>query len=68
MGELISYLRKLRQARRLDRQDLADAIGIHVNSLGDWERRQSVPRLDSFIAWAQTLGYNVTLTPLDPTP
>ncbi len=60
---LVHELRRRRQRLRLSQRALAARIIVHKTSLQRWEIRKAEPRLDSFCAWAEELGYDVVLRP-----
>ncbi len=60
---LVGELRQRRQRLGLSQRGLAMRVGVHKTSLQHWERRKMEPRLDSFCAWAEELGYDVVLRP-----
>jgi DNA-binding XRE family transcriptional regulator len=62
MRALLTTLISARAEQKLTCEGIAEKIGCHRNSVNGWENQRNCPNLDSFIAWAQTLGYEVTLT------
>lgn len=42
-------IKELRQRLGMSRGELAVALGVHPNAIGNWERREGKPRMN--IAW-----------------
>lgn len=62
-------LQAAREARDLTRQDLADAVGVHYQTVGYLERGEYSPSLVLALRIADTLGATVEeLFSLDPFP
>ena len=49
-------LRAAREAANLTRGALADAAGVHVSSITEWEAGRQVPRIDKVAALARALS------------
>ena len=62
-NELSVALRSTRLAKGETQAQLAKRIGIVPKLLSRWECQWTAPRHDLLIAWANALGFNVTLTP-----
>ncbi len=60
---LVHELRGRRQRLGLSQRGLAARIIVDKTSLQRWERRKTEPRLDSFCAWAEELGFDIVLVP-----
>lgn len=58
---IISELRKARVKRGIGQDILCEKIGITKNLLSRWECGQVQPRLFNIQAWANSLGYEITL-------
>lgn len=63
LNPLIKTLRNFRLAAGIPTTQLGIKTGLGVNSIRNWERGHNFPVLPNFIAWANALGYDVTLTP-----
>lgn len=62
-------LQAAREARDLSRQDLADAVGVHYQTVGYLERGEYSPSLVLALRIADVLGVTVeALFSLDPFP
>jgi DNA-binding XRE family transcriptional regulator len=70
VGEQVhNRLQAAREARDLSRQDLADAVGVHYQTVGYLERGEYSPSLVLALRIADTLGLTVEeLFSLDPFP
>lgn len=55
-------LRRLREARGLSRQEIANRIGRSKDMLRAYERGRSVPPISVAFVWARTLGRKLKLT------
>lgn len=49
----------------LTRVEVAEASGIHRNTLETMERGKRGPSLHTFDAWARGMGYRLTLEPIE---
>ncbi len=69
-GEQVhNRLQAAREARDLSRQDLAEAVGVHYQTVGYLERGEYSPSLVLALRIADTLGLAVEeLFSLDPFP
>ena len=56
METLGSRLKELRRQRNLTQQKIADALGVSKTSVIYWEKDENVPKHESLIALAKTLG------------
>ena len=56
METLGSRLKALRRQRNLTQQKIADALGVSKTSVIYWEKDENVPKHESLIALARTLG------------
>ena len=43
-SELGTRIRRARERKRWTQQQLADALGVSVRAIGNWERDEAVPR------------------------
>lgn len=57
-------LYEYRCERRISRRKLVDRIGTDANQLAAWERGEKSPRLFILISWANSLGFDLVLTPI----
>lgn len=60
---LTEKLRDVRWNSDFTIDEIARRIGTHRNSLSGWELGTHSPQLKSFVAWADTMGYDVVLSP-----
>ena len=60
---LIRALRDARLASATNQISLTQTIGVSANIISHWESGRHEPRLSLLIAWANALGFDVTLTP-----
>jgi len=58
--QMIAVLQKTARIARLRKLDIATASGYAYSSVDRWYRHKD-PRLNQFIDWAETMGYEVTL-------
>lgn len=58
-------LRTIRQKQGHSLADIASRIGITMTRLGCWERGNHRPTLDEVDRWAQALGYELELLPVE---
>ncbi len=57
MSETIGErLRRLRKKSGLTQEELADAVGVHENSVSRWENNELTPKTQSIKALAKALG------------
>lgn len=52
-------LKQLRKDRKLTQQQLADKVGVSKTSIIYWEKDENIPKHDSLVALADTLGCNI---------
>jgi ribosome-binding protein aMBF1 (putative translation factor) len=57
--DLGTRIRRARERKRWSQQDLADAIGVAVRTVGSWERGEAVPR-NALGALEDVLGMDLT--------
>jgi hypothetical protein len=57
----VDHLR--RRAGRRGRTGVALRLGVHRNTVRNWELGHSDPGLSDFLAWAHLMGLSVTLSP-----
>jgi transcriptional regulator with XRE-family HTH domain len=62
---LLDTLTAARAERGRKGASLANQIGVSLNSIGHWESGGVVPNARNFVAWADALGYDVTLVRRD---
>ena len=60
---IIKQLRRARCAQALTADELAAKIGCPTSSIWKWESGTSCPLFLNLEAWANALGYDITLTP-----
>lgn len=58
---VVKQLRQIRLSKRIRQGILADDIGYHRETLGDWERGKRLPRLASLIDWCDALNVRLTV-------
>ena len=56
---LYNRIESVRQARGLSRQQLADAVGVHYQTIGYLERGEYSPSLTLALRLAEVLGHGV---------
>lgn len=61
MIEIITQLKTERQKLKLSQIALAELVGIDYKAISLWERGQRRMYTDTFIAWANALGYELSL-------
>lgn len=61
MNPLIAELRNARAARGLSKAKLARRAGVLRQELERWEAGRVRPNVDTFVAWANALGFDVLL-------
>ena len=59
--ELIEILRAERCRQKIYQSVLSEDMGFGGNAVWRWEGGHGRPSIDSFIAWANGLGYEVVL-------
>lgn len=57
--EMSACLRELRARKRVTQQEVADAVGVDVTSIYNYENGRTVPTFE--IAWRLADYYNVSL-------
>ena len=60
-SEIIALLRKARRDQGLTQDELAERIGVSLDTLRRWERRQRDPKFSDVVAWAEELGVEITV-------
>ena len=60
-GDLIAVLKRRRCVLKLSQADLAARVGVADSQISRWEKRRQAPSLDALCAWAQELGYGISL-------
>lgn len=55
-------LRELRQDRGLFRRDMAAILGVHENSIGNWDRGVNSPGVYHAIGYARTFHHELVVT------
>lgn len=58
---LLAELRRIRIARRVTQQALADRLGLHRNTIDLWERGERRPAPSELCRWAAALDHDVAL-------
>ena len=58
-SELGTRIRRARERKRWTQQQLADALGVSVRAIGNWERDEAVPR-NTIGALEELLGVDLT--------
>lgn len=61
-GGLLAELRRIRIEKDIGQEILCERIGIPRNTLSGWECGHMKPGLFLLQAWANALGYELTLT------
>ena len=64
-AQFASELKNARKERGWILPDLGEKIKISRAQIGKYERSDCCPDLDTFIKWAETLGYEVVITHKD---
>ncbi len=62
---LLAALRAERLARGVSLDQLGQRAGFAHDLIGKWERGARSPRLANAVAWANALGFDLTLAALD---
>lgn len=58
---VVRELIAVRKAWNMSQDDLADLIGVKPGTLAKYETGLYQPRLSQLIAWANALGYDLTI-------
>lgn len=53
----------IRKAWKLTRQEIADRMGTHQETIWRYETDRNDPRISVLERWADTLGYEIVLRP-----
>ena len=56
MTTIGDQIKALRKRAGISREDLADAVGVHVNTLYSWENDITFPSLPNLVTMAGVLG------------
>lgn len=67
LDPLCAHLRAERLNRGLSLRAVALPMGLSATHLSGYENGRAKPSLPTLHAWAYLLGYDVTLTPRQPT-
>lgn len=52
-------IKRARQLRRMTQRDLAEAVGVNLSSVVDWESNKSFPARNKFVI-EEVLGITIT--------
>ena len=55
----VPTLKSLRESANLTQPELSRRMGVGIRIIGDWERRESLPRFDRAISLAKELGISL---------
>jgi transcriptional regulator with XRE-family HTH domain len=61
--ELAAKLRMERRIKELTQQQVAEAVGLDRDHISGFETGSKHPRLHTFVAWADRLGFEVIVQP-----
>ena len=61
--ELTAKLRLERRIKELTQLEVADAIGLDRDHISGFETGTRNPKLHTFVAWADQLGFEVVMQP-----
>ena len=61
LHSVVVELIAVRLAWNMTQADLADLIGVHKNTMTKYETGVYQPKLSHLIAWANALGYDLTI-------
>ncbi|GAA4059653.1 helix-turn-helix transcriptional regulator [Actinomadura miaoliensis] len=61
--QIVEALAQARHDRELSLRVVAGLLGLQPSAVHHWERGRRDPQLTTVIAWANLLGYDLTLTP-----
>ena len=61
--EIIACLRRERLGREITQFEIAERAGSSKSDIGGYENGRHLPRLHTLEAWAEVLGYELTLQP-----
>lgn len=61
--ELAAKLRLERRMKELTQLQVADIVGVDRDDISGYETGRKNPRFDTMVAWAQGLGFELTLQP-----
>jgi transcriptional regulator with XRE-family HTH domain len=61
MVEPGATLREIRKARKMTLREIGDKIGKSVSYLSEVERGKVGVRIQTLIAWAEVLGYDIEI-------
>ena len=59
--EIAAYLRAVRIEEGITLQSVADAIGVSLSAVSNWETQGHIPLGDNLLRWAYSLGCTVTV-------
>lgn len=59
--DLRTLLKEIREEQGLSRSAVAERLEVNSTNIRDWEEGLTNPRLDTVIAWAAALGYELDL-------
>lgn len=61
--EIAARLRLERRIRELTQVEVADIVGVDRDDISGYETGKKNPRFDTFVAWAQALGFEFVIQP-----
>ena len=62
---IIDDLRNLRREQNINYEKLSKIIGTSPKAIEHWERKITQPTLSNFCRWAEALGYELDLHPIN---
>lgn len=63
---LVASLKQRRKIQGLTHEDVAVALGVHVNSVSRWEKGERSPQLIHLAAWCELLGGRLVVAENEP--
>lgn len=65
---IVAVLRRKRVESKRSQKELAEAMGYHWQTLGLWERHQSLPSIPALEDWCAALGTDLQIGVTIPPP
>ena len=59
---LTEILKRERESREIDPEELSVALGLHKHVIARWEDGKQRPRFLSAVRWADALGFDIQIT------
>lgn len=56
---MTNSIRAIRESRKISQPDLAAMVGVHANTIRNWERGDTDPKMENLVALSAALGCTI---------